>query len=443
MATYQAFSAPICDTLAHFQAWAQFFGGGFSTIGWLNLNGSGTVNTSGTAVTWVSGTTFQSEWAGGAIVINGNNFTILTVNSSTSITLTATAGTNTGVSYTAGFGILPATGSGSTYTFTNPVLPANALAAQQAMNYVGAWVSGTTYPLGSNAANNAVTLVTDNSSGGNGITYQKITVNVSTNLTTAPHSNSTDWLPCQFEVWKSQGSNTSTFPIYVRIVYTTAGTNAFRIHLSIGNKIDSSGNLINGIPLTATAPITVAQVDNSTTTSMTVREMDFAGDTDNFRFVLWRGDASLFVSTVVVDRARNASGTATDAYFYAGTIFPISGGIILRSSILPNSTIGNGAVAVAAGIGWQGVILMGGLATSYTLFGQNPPIPIFPMIGYVANPLLGAVGFHRSDVTDGSIMPVWMYGASHNYLVNSSANSALQAIDNISSTGTSPAILWE
>ena len=60
---------------------------------------SGVVNTSGTAVTWVSGQQFQSNMAGQVIGINNLPYTILTVNSPTSITLTSSAGTQTGVAF--------------------------------------------------------------------------------------------------------------------------------------------------------------------------------------------------------------------------------------------------------------------------------------------------------------------------------------------------------
>jgi len=56
----------------------------------------GTVNTSGTAVTRASGDSFLSAWAGGQMSIGGTLYTISTVNSATSITLSASAGTQTG-----------------------------------------------------------------------------------------------------------------------------------------------------------------------------------------------------------------------------------------------------------------------------------------------------------------------------------------------------------
>jgi hypothetical protein len=65
---------------------------------------TGTVNTSGTAVTWESGSQFVtgSAWVGLTITINGVPYVVASVSSATSLTLTATAGTQTGVAYSAG-----------------------------------------------------------------------------------------------------------------------------------------------------------------------------------------------------------------------------------------------------------------------------------------------------------------------------------------------------
>jgi hypothetical protein len=60
----------------------------------------GYVDTSGTSVTWVSGDDFSTFANGNLIGINGTNYTIFTVNSSTSITLTGSAGTQSAVTFT-------------------------------------------------------------------------------------------------------------------------------------------------------------------------------------------------------------------------------------------------------------------------------------------------------------------------------------------------------
>lgn len=59
----------------------------------------GTVNTSGTAVSWVSGEKFTGIAAGSPFYIDGTAYTVSTLNSPTSITLTTSAGTLTGKKY--------------------------------------------------------------------------------------------------------------------------------------------------------------------------------------------------------------------------------------------------------------------------------------------------------------------------------------------------------
>lgn len=70
-----------------------------------------TVNTSGTAVTIASGTTFSLDprilTAGSKITINGTEYTFAAINSATTATLSTSAGTQSGVTaYTSNFGLL-------------------------------------------------------------------------------------------------------------------------------------------------------------------------------------------------------------------------------------------------------------------------------------------------------------------------------------------------
>jgi hypothetical protein len=70
----------------------------------IEYTNSAVVNTNGTAVTWVSGPKFSSRLAGAGIFIgtihpvkSGANYTVLTVNSPTSLTLTTSAGVQSGM----------------------------------------------------------------------------------------------------------------------------------------------------------------------------------------------------------------------------------------------------------------------------------------------------------------------------------------------------------
>jgi hypothetical protein len=68
---------------------------------WYTGTNSGTVNTSGATVFWASGKAFQvnGSWTGGSITINGTPYTIASVQSPYALTLTASAGSQAGVSY--------------------------------------------------------------------------------------------------------------------------------------------------------------------------------------------------------------------------------------------------------------------------------------------------------------------------------------------------------
>jgi len=60
---------------------------------------SGTVNTGGTGVTWLTGSTFPADAAGRSIVINSVTYTVASVTSPTVLVLTTSAGSQSGVAF--------------------------------------------------------------------------------------------------------------------------------------------------------------------------------------------------------------------------------------------------------------------------------------------------------------------------------------------------------
>ncbi len=92
---------------ASFQGFVQntlYIGDGARQSAWADSTQgiSGTVNTSGTSVTWVSGPNFPTDgsWNGISILINSVFYVVSVVTSITTLTLVSTAGTQTGVNFT-------------------------------------------------------------------------------------------------------------------------------------------------------------------------------------------------------------------------------------------------------------------------------------------------------------------------------------------------------
>lgn len=84
-----------------------FFNGWTTPISRLNLARAGTVNTSGTAVTWASGDTFDQDWAAGARVwINGTLATVASVSGPISMVVSENLGTQTGVDFEFGAALM-------------------------------------------------------------------------------------------------------------------------------------------------------------------------------------------------------------------------------------------------------------------------------------------------------------------------------------------------
>lgn len=89
---------------------------------WYSGTNSGTVNTNGTLVQWVSGNAFQmnGSWTGGSITINGTGYTIASVPNPGYLYLTSSAGTQSAVAYSNSLFVRPVfNGGGATSNLMN------------------------------------------------------------------------------------------------------------------------------------------------------------------------------------------------------------------------------------------------------------------------------------------------------------------------------------
>src|SRR5581483_11421774 len=105
-------------------------------IDWSGL--TGTVNTGGTSVTWLSGATFPADAAGRAITINSVLYEIDTVNSSHSLTLKTSAGAQFGVTFTSPGTAVP-TSSNKITAGASPAISSGTFAGSTS---IGSWVNG-------------------------------------------------------------------------------------------------------------------------------------------------------------------------------------------------------------------------------------------------------------------------------------------------------------
>jgi hypothetical protein len=127
--------------------------------------------------------------------------------------------------------------------------------------------------------------------------------------------------------------------------------------------------------------------------------------------------------------------------FTSGLLLAIGGTYTPRSAVVLKSTLG--ATAFNISTGWAGAVNNGGTTGSLAILGSNPPFVIMPPIGFLSNPLLGVIAFNSADATDGTVVPVWIYGASHNYLINkSNAATAAANVNNVANSQCA-GIRWE
>jgi hypothetical protein len=143
---------------------------------------------------------------------------------------------------------------------------------------------------------------------------------------------------------------------------------------------------------------------------------------------MWR-DRPSATWTFVIDRAKNNAGIDQDVYF---TVLSAQG----------NSRFQQQLFKQGAGVRcpnnmdqfWESI------HSGQTTFAQSglvPAFPVFPIIGYLGNPLARAVTIGTGDSTgDGEQFSVSAYGTPQTYMV--SQNSTVSEPGNLN-----PAIRWE
>jgi hypothetical protein len=230
-----------------------------------------------------------------------------------------------------------------------------------------------------------------------------------------------------YEIWKFTDSLQTTAPIYVKIQYgSQSTTNNPGLVIDIGHASDGAGNLTG---ITATQRTFGCSGSSSTAYSSFVSS---DGGRINIAFCPGMGASFCFY----IERTKDDNGAATgDGIDFV--ILGANGGTgygsqqYLPAVGAPNPSTPNTSffcASPAAGTGAYG--------TSIGLF------PIFPFIGYAANPSLGALAYFSADIgAGGTLITVTMYGATHTFVTAGLSNTSPSLNGN--STAHSLAIRYE
>lgn len=245
------------------------------------------------------------------------------------------------------------------------------------------------------------------------------------------------WAPYYYEIWQTNDALNATSPIYLRLVYFSqssalngSGAGATpQILFSVGTRVTNgfiSGNALNG----ASSPIELLVQPSASSGASATYECDFSGSAGDFSMHMWRNVGPSSTWTFVIDRGKNSGGADVDTYF---TVLSAQGSYAKYQQQIFKQSAGT-RCPNNIDTYWETI---DGSQSSYQQNGLVPALPIFPLIGYVGNPLFQAVAIANGDVSvDGEQIAISVYGAPHTYMV--SQNSTINANNN-----RCPAILWE
>lgn len=229
------------------------------------------------------------------------------------------------------------------------------------------------------------------------------------------------WAIYCFEVFVQTDTAASTNPTYLKLTYnpiTASGpTWEANISIIIGTSVVNTGTATNYMQITG-------NIFNSGVAAYETRfgfasvptgvffECDVSSESGgSLNFLMWR--TNTVATCVVIDRSRDSNGAMTDLYVFVGTLGAASSSGT-KSQVLMKQ--GTGAIVPPLiETAWP-TIVMG--TTSTVAFGGNVTAsPLFPIVGWVGNPILAATAFKAADVVEGGILNVILYGTTHPYLI--------------------------
>jgi hypothetical protein len=238
-----------------------------------------------------------------------------------------------------------------------------------------------------------------------------------------PGLNTSNWKRVYWEIWTSADSLSSTNKLYLKLQYGTQLTsgNYPIVYLYFGTATDGNTNISQNMNWGTTNPVSsVAGSATIVTTGAALWESDFSGSSGRFSAIVWRGYNAAVPSPafcINIERSHDSSGNDTDAYWTIVTAFASTTN--LQQSIFK------------AGTGGPGVLEVNNVSTIKTIACVNNQninnsvcvLPIFPVVGFVGNPMYNMIALKNGDAFEGAFLSVTLYGSSHTYLTSKAGNT--------------------
>jgi hypothetical protein len=240
--------------------------------------------------------------------------------------------------------------------------------------------------------------------------------------------NGLHWSPYIFEIWVSQGQLSTANPIYLKLYYGI--TNYGYLSVAVGVGTGQTNGVLTGNVYNSGTLVFLSAANSAVDKGGATYECDFCGTADKVSWIGWRQLGVAVTHVISIDRAHDQNGADLDTY----TTVLMATGAAGSYQILFKPGVG-GAVPLTPNTKWP-CINDGNASSAYN--GMAPPYLCFPMPGYMANPVLGAIAMHSGDMNEGSLINTIMYGTSHTFLMT--ANLATGATLTASSAA---GIQWE
>jgi hypothetical protein len=242
-------------------------------------------------------------------------------------------------------------------------------------------------------------------------------------------TTATGWRRFSQDMFVSNDTLSSTNKLYFRVLYGANNTAVSGLatpspSFSFGNGSDGSGNININYSWPIGAGVFSPTGGNAANTGTAQWETNFSGTSGRLSVILWRGFTGTTAQNnapttiLIIDRSKDNSGNDTDAYWniaYSGFQSSTVGWSYQQSILKPGT--GGAGIADFSQTTAIGAIHTLQVLNSQSYNNQIPVMPIFPVIGYVGNPLLGGIAMKSGDTSEGALVQVSLYGTTHPFLM--------------------------